>query len=122
MKYTEKYGQPQGNEFLYGNYILRCISEDNKETQFWIVHQFETVEEARSIYYAWNNENKKAFDSTWRKIVLSNNQHYLCGCDHSQIIIDDMIKKDGWSHARAIIGQDENGKPIFDDSWGEINE
>ncbi len=89
---TEKYGKPQGNEFLYGNYILRRISEDNKETQFCIVDQFETVEEARCIYYAWQNENKKAFDSTWRKIVLSNNRHYLCGCDHSQIIIDDMIE------------------------------
>lgn len=89
--YTEKYGQPQGNEFLYGNYILRQIQKDN-ETQFWIVDQFETVEQARYIYYAWNNENKKAFYNTWRKIVLSNNHHYLCGCDYNQIIIDDMIE------------------------------
>ncbi len=60
---TEKYGPPQNNEFLYGNYILRRISEDKKEkTQFWIVDYFETVEQARYIYYAWNNENKKALN------------------------------------------------------------
>jgi hypothetical protein len=90
MKYTEKYGQPQGNEFLYGNYILRQV-EHKKETQFWIVDQFDTVKKACEIYRAWISENPEAFQSTWRKIVLANNQHYLCGCDHSQIIIDDMI-------------------------------
>ena len=85
MTYSKKYGKPQGNEFLYGNYILRQIEKGNT-TQFWIVDQFDTVKKACNIYHAWISENPEAFQSTWRKIVLSNNRHYLCGYDYPQMI------------------------------------
>jgi len=92
---TEKYGQPQGNEFLYGNYILRQIEKENITTQFWIVDQFDTVKKACEIYRAWISENPEAFQSTWRKIVLANNHHYLCGYKCNQVIVDDMIETKG---------------------------
>ncbi len=92
MKYTKKYGKPQGNEFLYGNYILRQV-ETEKETQFWIIDQFDTVKEACDIYRAWISEKPEAFQSTWRKIVLYNNHQRMCGYKCNQIIIDDMVEK-----------------------------
>jgi hypothetical protein len=85
MKYTQKYGKPEGNEFLYGNYILRQIQKEN-ETQFWIVDQFETVNKACNVYRSWISENPEAFQSTWRKIVLANNHHHVCGYKCNQII------------------------------------
>lgn len=71
MKYSKLYGEPQGNEFLYGNYILRQI-EDKDDVQFWIVDQFDTIKQACNAYYSWISENKEAFQSAWRKIVLGN--------------------------------------------------
>jgi len=113
--YTEKYGQPQGNEFVYGNTILRrslwyttnpCTSSD-----FSIVAELTTPEEAYKIYTEWYKENNLSpmwYDNT----PINDSSSYCPFCKNQK-------SKNSWSHARAIVGRDENGQPIFDDSWGK---
>lgn len=54
MKYTEKYGKPQGNEMVYGRFILRMIGPH----KFKKVDYFSSLSEANKVFYEWLEENK----------------------------------------------------------------
>jgi hypothetical protein len=54
MKYTDKYGQPQGNEMVYGRLILRMIGP----FKFKKVAYFDSYLEANRVFYEWLEENK----------------------------------------------------------------
>jgi hypothetical protein len=53
MKYTEKYGQPQGNEMVYGNDIIRRIDT----FEFRLIDRFKSTRAAYMAYDQWMKEN-----------------------------------------------------------------
>jgi hypothetical protein len=52
--HTEKYGQPQGNELIWGRLILRMIGPH----KFKKVAYFDSYLEANRVFYEWLEENK----------------------------------------------------------------
>ncbi len=54
MKYTNLYGQPQGNELIWGRLILRMIDIHRFEK----VAYFDSYSEANKVFYEWLDENK----------------------------------------------------------------
>jgi hypothetical protein len=52
--YTKKYGQPQGNELIWGRLILRMIGIHRFEK----VAYFDSYLEANRVFYEWLEENK----------------------------------------------------------------
>ena len=52
--YTEKYGQPQGNELIWGRFILRMVGPH----KFKKVDYFSSLSEANEVFYEWIKENK----------------------------------------------------------------
>ena len=92
MKYTEKYGQPQGNELVYGKDIIRRTDT----FEFSVIDRFMTSKDAHNAYAQWMKENN---------IPDKKSKHHL----------DPKV----WNYARPILGLDENGQPITIDSWGE---
>ena len=52
--YTEKYGQPQGNELIWGRMILRMIGIHRFEK----VAYFDSYLQTNEVLYEWIKENK----------------------------------------------------------------
>jgi hypothetical protein len=50
---TQLWGKPQGNEFLFENYIMRHESDGVS-----IVGYFQTIQEACDAYREWVEENE----------------------------------------------------------------
>jgi hypothetical protein len=106
MKYTEKYGQPQGNELVYGTDIIRreIYESDNPylvslHSKISVIDHFKSSKDAHTAYKNWMAENN-----------LPDNKH-----NHH-------TDPKAWTYTRAILGLDENGEPIIHDSWGKIND
>jgi hypothetical protein len=57
MKYTEKYGQPQGNEMVYGNDIIRRIDT----FEFRLIDRFNSSTTAHMAYDKWMKENERKY-------------------------------------------------------------
>jgi len=89
MTYTEKWGKPQGNELVYGKDIIRRTDT----FEFSVIDRFISSKDAHSAYKNWMAENN-----------LPDNKH-----NHH-------TDPKAWTYARAILGLDENGQPIFMDS------
>jgi hypothetical protein len=51
--YTEKYGQPQGNELVYGKDIIRRIDT----FEFRLIDRFKSSRAAYMAYDQWMKEN-----------------------------------------------------------------
>ncbi len=103
MKYTEKYGQPQGNELVYGTDIIRreIYESDNPylvslHSKISVIDRFMTSKDAHNAYAQWMQENN---------LPDKKSQHHL--------------DPKAWTYSRAILGLDENGEPIIHDSWGK---
>jgi hypothetical protein len=54
MKYTEKYGQPQGNELVYGKDIIRRTDT----FEFNLIERFKSSRAAHFAYKEWMKENE----------------------------------------------------------------
>jgi hypothetical protein len=52
--YTELYGKPQGNELIWGRFILRMVGPH----KFKKVDYFSSLSEANKVFYEWMEENK----------------------------------------------------------------
>jgi len=52
--YTELYGNPQGNELIWGRFILRMIGINRFEK----VAYFDSYLETNRVFYEWLEENK----------------------------------------------------------------
>jgi len=55
MKYSEKYGQPQGNELVYGADIIRRTDT----FEFTLIERFKSSHAAHTAYKQWG----------WMKII-----------------------------------------------------
>jgi hypothetical protein len=103
MTLTEKYGKPQGNELVYGADIIRREICDNDNpylvslhSKFSVVDRFMSSKDAHAAYAQWMKENN---------LPDKKSQHHL--------------DPKAWTYSRAILGLDENGEPIINDSWGK---
>ena len=107
MTYTDKYGQPQGNELVYGKDIIRRLDT----FEFRLIDRFKNSRAAHQAYQDWMAEyGGKIWADAKDRILSDNNKCSVC---------KDTKSNDGWSYARMIIAFDENGQPIFEDSWGQ---
>ena len=52
--HTHKYGKPQGNELIWGRFILRMVGPH----KFRKVDYFSSLSEANKVFYEWMEENK----------------------------------------------------------------
>lgn len=54
MKYNDKWGEPQGNELVYGHDIIRRLDT----FEFNLIERFKSSREAHFAYNEWMKENK----------------------------------------------------------------
>jgi hypothetical protein len=118
MTYNQKYGKPQGNELVYGQDIIRRIDI----FEFRLIDSFKSSRSAHIAYNNWMKENdwniytEDGSQNLTKYVndIMSFSKENLKDCFN---FIRDKKPKEGWSHTRPIIGQDENGQPIIYDSW-----
>jgi len=82
--YTEKYGQPQGNELVYGKDIIRQVDA----FEFILIDRFETNKAALIAYNEWMDENDPIPSVGGWKYIKP-----IVGWDNGPITIDSWGKK-----------------------------
>jgi len=107
MKYSEKYGQPQGNELVYGTDIIRRLDT----FEFNLIERFKSSKAAHQAYQDWMAEyGGKVWADAKERILSTNDKCSIC---------KDKEENTEWQYVRPIVGTDKHGNPIFIDSWGK---
>lgn len=101
----ELYGQPQGNEMVYGTEIIRRLGLFEFDT----IDIFPSSKEAHAAYADWMDESAEKEYMDGEKIWANAKENILKQKDNCPI----------WKYTKPIIGLDENGQPITIDSWGK---
>jgi hypothetical protein len=81
---NSKYGQPQGNELVYGKDIIRRVDT----FVFNTIDKFKSSKDAHSAYAAWMKENNcTSSNKQW------NYMRPIVGWDNEPVTIDSWEKK-----------------------------